>query len=93
MSALFNIAPSSTAIQQTHSARAEAFACAAAGVPVFPFHGSKDGVCDCLQEHPQKDVGNHPSCGRSHGCASTESNLIAGWLDNQPNANYAIAAG
>ncbi|MES2017010.1 MAG: bifunctional DNA primase/polymerase [Pseudomonadota bacterium] len=93
MSTVFDIATSSLTTRRTSSARAEAFACAAAGLPVFPLHGSKDGVCDCGYEHSQKDIGDHPSCGYSHVSASTDPDLIAEWFDSRPNANYRIAAG
>jgi len=71
----------------------EALACAAAGLPVFPFHGVTDGVCDCGFEHHEKAVGNHPCLSQSNVSATTSAQQISDWFRQRPNSNYAIAAG
>jgi len=77
----------------TGSAQAEALACAANGLPVFPLHGVTDGKCDCGHEHLEKDAGNHPCFGRSCVSATISTHQIRDWFDQRPNCNYAIAAG
>lgn len=71
----------------------EALACAAAGLPAFPFHGVTDGACDCGFEHLHAAVGNHPCLGKSNVSATISAQQINDWFRRLPNSNYAIAAG
>lgn len=77
----------------TSSARVEALACAAHGLPICPFHGVTDGECDCGFEHPEKAIGAHPCFGESNLSATTSAVKISNWFTRGPNCNYAIASG
>ncbi|MEC5159776.1 MULTISPECIES: bifunctional DNA primase/polymerase [unclassified Janthinobacterium] len=83
----------SSQVAFVNPARAAAITCAGLGIPVFPVHGVRDGVCTCGFEHLNNSIGKHPCGGLTFRDATTDVKAISVWFDRWPDMNYGIATG
>jgi putative DNA primase/helicase len=65
----------------------------ARGWPVFPCHSIERGKCTCKLGLDCHDPGKHPLTQHGFKAATTDLNMINGWLKSWPNANWALRTG
>jgi hypothetical protein len=65
----------------------------ARGWPVFPCHSIERGRCTCKLGEKCDNPGKHPLTQHGFKDASTDLNMIKGWMAHYPNANWALPTG
>jgi Bifunctional DNA primase/polymerase, N-terminal/Primase C terminal 1 (PriCT-1) len=63
------------------------------GIPVFPVHGTVEGVCTCRAKDGCTRPGKHPRTRHGFKDATTDANKVAEWWEKWPHANIGIPTG